>query len=107
MLLCQSLRHPPGKHFTEHKAVMNQGIGRTNTHIQPSCDLFNGYSSVFMNQFQGSFFIPRGRGCSWKSGALCLRQIHAAIFKHFNPLINDSTRKNLIPILSTYMEMNL
>ena len=86
---------------------MNQGIGRTNTHIQPSCKLFKGYPSVFTNQFQGSFLIPHGCGCSWKTGALCNRQTHAAIFENSNPLIDDSTRENLIPILSTHKEMNL
>jgi len=86
---------------------MNQGIGRTNTHIQPSCNLFNCYSSVFTNQFQGSFFIPRGRGCSWTPGALCIRHTRAAIFEHFIPLIDDSTRENFIPMLSTHAEMNL
>jgi len=86
---------------------MNQGIGRTNTHIQPSCKLFKGYPSVFTNQFQGSFLIPHGCGCSWKTGALCNRQTHAAIFKHFIPHIDNSTRENFIPILSTHAEMNL
>jgi len=86
---------------------MNQGIGRTNTHIQPSCNLFNCYSSVFTNQFQGSFIIPRGRGCCWTSGALCIRHTRAAILEHFSPLIDVSTRENFIPILSTHAEMNL
>ena len=77
------------------------------SHIQPSCNLFICYSSVSTNQFQGTFFIPLGRGCSWTSGALCNRHTRAAIFEHFNPLIDDSTRKNFIPMLSTYVEMNL
>ena len=69
-------------------------------------------SCVFTNQFQGSFFIvsffiPRGRSCSWKPGALCIRHTCAAIFEHFNPLIDDSTRKSFIAILSTHTEMNL
>jgi len=81
--------------------------GRNNTHIQPSCNLFNCYSSVFTNQFQGSFFIPRSRGCSWTSGALCIRHTRAVIFEHFIPLADDSTRENFIPILSTQAEMNL
>ena len=107
MLLCQFLRHPPGTHLTELKAVINQGIGKTNTHDQPSCSLFNCYSSVFTNHFQGSFFIPRGCGCSWTSGALCICQTRVAIFKHLNLLIGDSTTENFIPILSTNVEMNL
>jgi len=107
MLLCQFLCHPPGTHFTELKAVINQRIGRTNTYIQSSCNLFNCYSSVSTNQFQGSFFIPRGCGCSWTSGMLCIRHTRAAIFEHFNPLIDNSTRQNFIPILSTHAEMNL
>jgi len=86
---------------------MNQGKGRTNTYIQSSCNLFNCYSSVFTNQFQGSFFIPRGRGCSWTSRALCIRHTRAAIFEHFSSLIDDSTREKFIPILSTHAEMNL
>ena len=89
----------------ELMAVMNQGIGRTNTHIQPSCNLFNCYSSLFMNQFQCSFFNPRSRGCSWTSGALWIRHTCVAIFEHFNPLIDKSTRENFIPILSTHAEM--
>ena len=60
-----------------------------------------------MNQFQGSFFIPHGCGCSWTSRALCIRHTRAAIFKRFNPFIDDSTRENLFPILSTHVEMNL
>ena len=65
-------------------------------------------SSVFTNQFQGSFFIPSGRGCSWTYGALCIRHTRAAIFEHFSPLIDDSKRENFIPILSTHStEMNL
>jgi len=47
------------------------------------------------------------RGCSWMSGALCIRHTHAAIFEHFNPLIDDSTRGNFIAILSTHAEVNL
>ena len=64
-------------------------------------------SSVFTNQFQGSFFIPRGCGCRWTSGALCIRHTRAAIFEHFSPLVDDSARENFIPILSTHAEMNL
>ena len=60
-----------------------------------------------MTHFQGSFFIPRGRGCSWTSGALCIRHTRAAIFEYFSPLIDDSTRQNFIPILRTHAEMNL
>ena len=86
---------------------MNQGVGRTTTHLQPSCNLFSCYSSVFTNQFQGSFLIPRGRGCSWTSGALCICHTRVAIFEHFNPLVDNSTRENFIPILSTHAEMNL
>jgi len=41
------------------------------------------------------------------SVALCIRHTSAAIFKHFNPLIDDSTRQNFIPILSTHAEINL
>jgi len=76
--------------------------GRLNVSVGSAC-----YSSVFTNQFQGSFFIPRGRGCSWTSGALCIRHTRAAIFEHFNLLIDDSTRDSFIPILSTHEEMNL
>ena len=61
--------------------------------MQPSCNLFNCDSSVFTNQLQGSFFIPRGRGCNWTSEALCIHHTRAAIFEHFNPLIDDSTRE--------------
>ena len=92
-LLCQFIRHPPGTHFTEIKGVMNQGIGRINTHIQRSCNIFNCHSFVFTNQFQGSFFIPRGCGHSWMSGALCICHSCAAILVHFNPLIHDSMRE--------------
>ena len=60
-----------------------------------------------MNQFQGSFVIPRGRGCRWTSGALCIRHTRAAIFEHFNPLTDNSTRQNFIPTLSTHAETNL
>jgi len=59
-----------------------------------------------MNQFQGSFFIPRGRGCSW-TPECSASHTRAAIFKHFNPLTDDSMRENFIPILSTHAEMNL
>jgi len=31
--------------------------GRNDTHIPPSCNFFNCYSSVFTNQFQGSFLF--------------------------------------------------
>ena len=77
------------------------------SHIQPSCNPFNCYSSVFTNQFEGSFFIPRGRGCNWTFEALCIHHTRAAIFEHFDPLIDDSTRENFIPILSTHADMNL
>jgi len=77
--------------------------GRLNVSVGSACC----YSSVFTNQFQGSFFIPRGRGCSWTSGALCIRHTRATILEHFNPLIDDSTTENFIPILSTHAEINL
>ena len=105
MLLCQFLRHPTGTHFTEFKAVMNQGMGRTNTHIQPSRNLFNCYP--FFHESVPGFFLPRGRGCSWMSRALCIRHTCAAIFEDFNPLIDNSMRENFIPILTTHTEMNL
>ena len=84
------------------RITVEEVAGRLNVSVGSAC-----YSSVFANQFQGSFFIPRGRDCSWTSGALCIRHTRAAIFEHFNPLIDDSTRENFIPILSTHAEMNL
>jgi len=84
------------------RITVEEVAGRLNVSVGSAC-----YSSVFANQFQGSFFIPRGRDCSWTSGALCIRHIRAAIFKHLNPLIDNSTRENFIPILCTHAEMNL
>ena len=52
--------------------------------------------------------VPGGcLSCSWTSGALCICHTCAAIFEHFNPLVDDSTRENFISILSTHAEMNL
>jgi len=76
--------------------------GRLNASVGSVC-----YSSVFTNQFQGSFCISRGRGCSWTSRVLRIRHTRAAILEHFNPLTDDSTTENFILILNTRAEMNL
>ena len=63
-------------------------------------------SSVFMNQFPGSFFIPRGRGCSWTSGAL--HPSHSCgHFRTFQSTHRRFYEREFIPILSTHTEMNL
>ena len=85
---------------------MNQGIGRTNTHIQPSCNPFNCYSSVFMNQFQvlSSFLVVVAvAGRPELSVSVTLVRPFSNISVHSD----DSTRENFIPILSTHAEMNL
>ena len=97
--------HLAGTHFTEHKT--HELVNRQNQHshsafLQPLQLLF-----FYFHESVPGFFIPRGRGFSWTSGALSIRHTRAAIFEHFNPLIDDSTCENFIPILSTHTEMNV
>jgi hypothetical protein len=59
------------------------------------------------NQFPSSFFILCGCGCGWTTWALCISHICTVIFKNFNPLLHNSTRVSIVPILSTHVLMNL
>jgi hypothetical protein len=54
-----------------------------------------------------SLAFPSFCGCGWMARALCIRHTRTAIFKHINPLIHNSTRESIVPILSTHALMNL
>ena len=84
---------------------MNQRTGRTNTFSLPATSsavilLFSRISSRVLSSFLEVVAVA-GRPERFASVTL------VAIFEHFNPLIDNSTRENFIPILSTHAEMNL
>jgi hypothetical protein len=71
------------------------------------CNLVDHHSSVLNDQFPSSIFIPCSSGCGWTTPVLCISHTCTGIFKHINPPTYNSTRHSIVPILSSYLLMNL
>jgi hypothetical protein len=54
-----------------------------------------------------AFFILCSCGCGWMTRTLCISHTCMAILKHFHPLIHNSMRHSIAPILSTHALQNL